>query len=119
MSVNDKARYRAIRRFEGMTADALSQGVTVTSMQDRRGRLVMQCAWPPSGEPTVRTPVRIVIVAETLSCYLTATHEQRLDAQARFAQWVHERVQRPVGVAVGRAVEEWVMSPAQLFPDGD
>ena len=115
MSVNGMARYRTVARFEVMTVAALPAGSTVKSLQDRRGRLILQCAWPASAGTAARAPVRIVIVAETLSCYFTATHEQRLDAQARFARWVQERLKRPVGAVAGRAVEEWVMTPAQLF----
>lgn len=117
MSVNETARYRTVARFEAMTAAALPEGATVQAIQDRRGRLVLQCAWPASAGTATRAAVRIVIVAETLSCYLTATHEQRLDAQARFAHSVQGHLKRPVGPAVGRGIEEWVMTPPQLFPD--
>lgn len=116
MSVNEAARYRTVARFEVMTAATLPADATVSSRLDRRGRLLLQCDWPVAADGVGHAPVPIVILAETLSCYLTAPHEERLEAQGRFAHWVQAHLSQPVGSAVGRGVEEWVMTPAELFP---
>jgi hypothetical protein len=80
MTVNVTARYKTVARFEEMTIATLPVGATVKAMQDRRGRLVMQCAWSGS-HSTASVAARIVVSGETLSIYWTATGAQRLAAQ--------------------------------------